>query len=333
MEHQFCVELASVYGIEEAIIIHNLYFWIKKNVANEINLHDGRYWTYNSSKAFTSLFPYMTESKIYRVLKSLEEKGVILKGNYNETKYDRTTWYSFSDKSLKELEDLKYDVKGFSEGCLQNEGMHFTKTQNGFYESERPIPYSNTDSKQNNKEDKKEWRENFEDYLEIVQKAKDKILLDAEFRQYIEKYYPNSDYNATLNKLVDGFWGKTDGWEHNKSKRKGKTINMVSTLKRNMDKRERIVYKQKDNRKKYSSLENKSDKVELDMPILNQDGDLPDGTFYKGGKRWYISEKDGRPYSIPLKAPNRPDKRSEWSVTKQTWYVPLESWEASDELW
>lgn len=67
--------------------------------------------------------------------------------------------------------------------------------------------------------------------------------------------------------------------------------------------------------------------------VVNEDGDLPDGTFYKGGKRWYISEKDGRPYSIPLKAPNRPDKRSEWSVTKKSWYIPLESWEASDELW
>lgn len=154
----------------------------------------------------------MTESKIYRVLKSIEEKGVILKGNYNETKYDRTTWYSFSDKILKELEDLKYDVKGFSESCLQNEVMHFTKMQNGFYESERPIPYSNTDSKQNNKEDKKEWRDSFEVYLEIVNNAKDKVLLDTDFRQYIEKYYPNSDYNATLNKLVDGFWGNEEVW-------------------------------------------------------------------------------------------------------------------------
>lgn len=78
---------------------------------------------------------------------------------------------------------------------------------------------------------------------------------------------------------------------------------------------------------------NFANKSKPKIEVLNEDGDLPDGTFYKGGKRWYISEKDGRPYSIPLKAPNRPDKRSEWSVTKQTWYVPLESWEASDELW
>lgn len=153
MEHQFCVELASCYGIEEAIIIHNLYFWIKKNVANEKNFYDGRYWTYNSSKAFSSLFPYMTESKIYRVLKSLEEKSLILKGNYNDNKYDRTCWYALSDKAIKELTDLKYDAYGFSKSILQNEKYDFAKMQNGIYESKEPIPYSNTDSNTDKKED------------------------------------------------------------------------------------------------------------------------------------------------------------------------------------
>lgn len=154
MEHQFCIELASSYGIEEAIIIHNLYFWIKKNVANGNNFHDGRYWTYNSSKAFSILFPYMTESKIYRVLKSLEEKELIVKGNYNDTKYDRTTWYSLSDKAIKELNALKYDTNGFSESILQNEEKDFSKMQNGMYESEEPIPYNKqTDSNTDKKED------------------------------------------------------------------------------------------------------------------------------------------------------------------------------------
>lgn len=154
MEHQFCIEIASVYGIEEAIIIHNLYFWIKKNVANGNNFHDGRYWTYNSSKAFSILFPYMTESKIYRVLKSLEEKGLIVKGNYNDTKYDRTTWYSLSDKALEELNVLKYDTNGFSESILRKEEKDFAKMQNGIYESEEPIPYSkHTDSNTDKKED------------------------------------------------------------------------------------------------------------------------------------------------------------------------------------
>lgn len=338
MEHQFCIELASSYGIEEAIIIHNLYFWIKKNAANENNFHDGRYWTYNSSKAFSVLFPYMTESKIYRVLKSLEEKGFIVKGNYNETKYDRTTWYSFSDRAIKELADLKYDTKGFSKSILQNKEMDFSKMQNGDYESEKPIPYgkqadNNTDGKQ---EEEKEWRDSFEVYLGIVTTAKERLLNDSEYRQYIEKYYPNSDYEATLNKLVDSFWGKKEGWEYNKNKRKCKTINMFSALKKNMDKRDRIVYKQKssyNNQKKYISSQKRNETLKPDMPILNEDGDLMDGTFFKQNARWYISEIDAQVHSIPIKAPQRPDSRYEWDSVNNRWYLPIDKWSGADELW
>ena len=40
MEHSFNVELASIYGIEEAILIQNLFFWINKNVANNKNFNE-----------------------------------------------------------------------------------------------------------------------------------------------------------------------------------------------------------------------------------------------------------------------------------------------------
>lgn len=322
MEHQFCIELASCYGIEEAIIIHKLYFWIKKNVANGNNFHDGRYWTYNSSKAFSILFPYMTESKIYRVLKSLEEKGLIVKGNYNDTKYDRTTWYSLSDKAIKELYALKYDTNGFSESVLQNNEKDFAKMQNGNNESEKPIPYSkqtdsNTDGKQ---EEKKEWRDSFEVYLALINKAKENILADSEFRQYIERYYPNADYEATLNKLIDGFWGKAEGWEYCKSKRKGKTINMTSALKKNMDKRERIVYKSKQSQNK--SVSSQPTKVPLhpDLKIIDEEGTLNDGTFVKNGYRYYFSKQQGQAFSIPPSAEPMPQDVDVEYDYKFGWY-------------
>ena len=177
------------------------------------------------------------------------------------------------------------------------------------------------------------WRNDFHVYIDIVNEAKQKVLNDTEYRQYIEKYYPNADYEATLNKLVDGFWGKQDGWEYNKKKRKGKTINMFSALKKNMDRRERIVYKQKDNQKKNVPSQGRNETLKPDMPILNEDGDMMDGTFYKQNARWYISEIDCKAHSIPVKAPMRPDKRYEWDSVNNRWYLPRDKWEASDELW
>ena len=74
--------------------INNLRFWLDKNKANDHHVHDGYYWTYNSAKAFTKLFPYLNEDSIQRKLKYLENEGVIKSGNYNQIPYDRTKWYT-----------------------------------------------------------------------------------------------------------------------------------------------------------------------------------------------------------------------------------------------
>jgi hypothetical protein len=90
MIHCFDANLAKEFGIEEAIFIDKLVGWIQYNKANGINYHDGRTWTFNSAKAYADIFPYMTMSKIKRAIANLVEKGVVMKGNYNENQYDRT---------------------------------------------------------------------------------------------------------------------------------------------------------------------------------------------------------------------------------------------------
>ena len=97
--YHFDTELASIYGVEEAILIYNLQFWINKNKANSRHQYDGRTWTYNSYKAFSKLFPFWNPGKIRRVIKSLVDKGVIVEGNYNKMKADRTKWYAFTEET------------------------------------------------------------------------------------------------------------------------------------------------------------------------------------------------------------------------------------------
>ena len=71
----------------------------------------------------------------------------------------------------------------------------------------------------------------------------------------------------------------------------------------------------------------------LKMPILNDDGDLPDGTFFKEGKRWYFSKQEGRAASCAPDASPRPNDRAEYDWTIKDWRVPRDKWEASDEIW
>lgn len=87
------------------------------------------------------------------------------------------------------------------------------------------------------------------------------------------------------------------------------------------------------NQQNFISSQGRNETLKPDMPILNEDGDMMDGTFYKQNARWYISEIDCKAHSIPVKAPMRPDKRYEWDSVNNRWYLPRDKWEASDELW
>ena len=83
MPHCFDVEIAKKYGILEAILLNYFRFWIQKNEANEVHYHDGRYWTYNSIKAFCELFPYASKKMIEKAINHLVEEGLLVTGNYN----------------------------------------------------------------------------------------------------------------------------------------------------------------------------------------------------------------------------------------------------------
>lgn len=90
---------ATEFGTDEAILIHHFQYWINHNLSENKNLHDGRTWTYQTCTALAAWFPFFSRSKIHRLLAELVKKGVLLKGNYNHTGYDRTIWYAFADET------------------------------------------------------------------------------------------------------------------------------------------------------------------------------------------------------------------------------------------
>lgn len=96
--HCFDTKVATEFGLPEAILINHFQFWIAFNRAQRQNNRKGRTWTYHSVKALQELFPYMGVKQIRGALKRLEDQGVLLVDNFNQTPYDRTLWYAFADE-------------------------------------------------------------------------------------------------------------------------------------------------------------------------------------------------------------------------------------------
>lgn len=83
----------------EAIILQQIHYWLVKNV----NIKDGYSWVYNSIKEWNKQFDWLSESTLKRKFKSLENKGLLITGNYNKAKFDRTKWYRIDYDTLNEM--------------------------------------------------------------------------------------------------------------------------------------------------------------------------------------------------------------------------------------
>lgn len=118
--HMFNTQVAKRLGIVEAVLLHNIQFWIDKNRVNEKHFYKGRYWTYNSAKAFSELFEYLSDRQISRALKQLVDDGWLIKDNFNTNPFDRTNWYALTDKYYNEF----MGQNGVTNNC---EAIHKTK--------------------------------------------------------------------------------------------------------------------------------------------------------------------------------------------------------------
>ena len=78
------------------------------------------------------------------------------------------------------------------------------------------------------------WKQDLATYQTLVDEAATKLSADNEHKTKYVDWFPNIDYDKTISKTAD-WWRSEDGWNYSK-KRKSATIDLKSTLKRNLDK-------------------------------------------------------------------------------------------------
>ena len=87
-----------MYGVDGAIMLHHLAFWVYRNKLNQKNEIDGHTWTWNSASALREIFPFWKDNQIRRILTNLEKEGAIISAVHNRARWDRTKWYTITEK-------------------------------------------------------------------------------------------------------------------------------------------------------------------------------------------------------------------------------------------
>jgi len=141
MEYSFDVKMAEKYGVDEAILIRHFVFWISKNKANGVNLHEGRTWTYTPLKDFPQIFPFWTLKQARGVRDSVIRQKIIIKGCFNRRGYDRTSWYAFRNE--------KAFVRLGKSICPKRQ-MDLPEPANAFAGNGTPIPVITTNPNPSN---------------------------------------------------------------------------------------------------------------------------------------------------------------------------------------
>lgn len=148
-------DIAKVLGLNETIVLQQINYWLEVNKKKNNNFRDGKYWTYNTIEEWREEFPFWSKETVKRIFKKLREMKLLLIGNYNTMKMDRTLWYTIDYEELKKL---------LPNAKEQNESMEENKitspipeisTKNSTKNINKSISQSNTiviDKKEVNKE-------------------------------------------------------------------------------------------------------------------------------------------------------------------------------------
>lgn len=96
--------LARELGLNEALILQQIHYWIEINKKTGKNFYEGRYWTYNSIRSWRENdFDYMSFETVKRTFAKLEKQGYLITANFNKDPRDKTKWYTLNDDKLIEL--------------------------------------------------------------------------------------------------------------------------------------------------------------------------------------------------------------------------------------
>lgn len=133
-------KLARILGVNEAMVMQHIHYWLVKNEEKKVNYKEGRYWTFKSIKQWhNDEFDFWSESTLRRIFISLEEKGLLLVNNFNKKGFDKTKWYSIDYEKLYSLNEEQNDDHKEKNILINYEMDNSDKENNDEVEEEKTL--------------------------------------------------------------------------------------------------------------------------------------------------------------------------------------------------
>lgn len=202
-------KLAELLGdLDEAVILQQIHYWLEKR----LNIKDGYSWVYNSMVEWNKQFPWLSLKTLKRKFKSLEDKGLLITGNYNKAKFDRTKWYRIDYGAFSDLGNAlgQNDLTNVS-NCPNAKGQNDTTNTIEYTENNNIDNTTTTTDTTEIKNIYEFWKSNvgnlspylyreirtiYNDWKEVSKQPKEMIL--ESIKMAIEKDIKNINYIKTI---------------------------------------------------------------------------------------------------------------------------------------
>lgn len=96
----FNAHIARQCGINSALVAG--YLWSKTSESRRIV---SRNWVRCGLKSMQAAFPFMGERALANAVKRLIRNKIIIKNEFNDSRFDHTAWYSFSEYGEKLMQE------------------------------------------------------------------------------------------------------------------------------------------------------------------------------------------------------------------------------------
>ncbi|MFP6320228.1 DnaD domain protein [Staphylococcus aureus] len=168
---QVLPKLAEAIGLNEAIVLQQIHYWLN----NSKHKYDGKTWIFNSYPEWQKQFPFWSLITIKRTIYSLEKQNLLLIGNYNKAKFDKTKWYSINYQT----------IEGMIRPSYQNDTTSVSKRDDGVYQNDttNTIDYTETNKHRETDDVSKSFKY-ISTNLEIIQNPLKAEQLEHEIKTF-----------------------------------------------------------------------------------------------------------------------------------------------------